>query len=150
MNKRLILLVVMMALLASGCVVSGPKAGNSDAAMAGIDAALAKGPVFVDFGAPWCGWCTKEEPIIEELKAEYPGVTFIAVDVDENTTLADAFYVNGIPQMDVIVEKNADGSYLYADVSGRTTNSRKASAIVGYREKPELKTALDAAVKARG
>lgn len=150
MKSRAIILILLVALL-SGCV-SGCQTGGagSGEAMAGIDDALASGPVFVDFGAPWCTWCTQEEPIIEELKTEYPGVTFIEVNVDENVTLSDAFYVGGIPQMNVIVKKNPDGSYLYADVSGATTDSRRASAIVGYHEKPDLKKALDAAVKARG
>ncbi|HTY92224.1 MAG TPA: thioredoxin family protein [Methanocella sp.] len=149
--KSRALILIMLAALMTGCVSGGQNgSAGSDGALAGIDAALDSGPVFVDFGAPWCTWCTQEEPIIEELKAEYPGVTFIGVNIDENGTLADAFYVDGIPQMDVVVKKNSDGSYLYADVSGSTTANRRASAIIGYHEKADLEKALDAAVKARG
>ena len=87
---------------------------------------------------------------LKKLSGEYPGISFIDVNVDENGSLADAFYVNGIPQMDLIVRKNPDGSYLYVDIEGKAIGDRKKSAIVGYREKEALKTALDAAVRARG
>lgn len=148
MKSRLIIVIIVLSLLASGCICCGQKADNS-AAMAPVDAALVTGPVFVEFGAEWCSWCTVEAPVIEELKAEYPNVTFMEVDIDKNGTLADAFYVSSVPQMNVIVNKTQNGSYLYADVSGRITESRRSSAIVGYREEPELKKALDAAVSKR-
>jgi thioredoxin 1 len=153
MKQRLIAsiaLVVLIALVA-GCVACPLlKPQDSSGPMNEIDAALEKGPVFVEFGAPWCGWCTAQKPIVDELSGEYPGISFIDVNVDENGSLADAFYVNGIPQMDLIVRKNPDGSYLYVDIEGKATSDRKKSAIVGYREKEALKTALDAAVRARG
>lgn len=150
MKQRLvsgIVLVILIALVA-GCIACPPlKPQEGSGPMQEIDAALEKGPVFIEFGAPWCGWCTAQKPIVEELSREYPGVSFIDVNVDENGTLADAFYVNGIPQMDLIVKKNPDGSYLYADIYGSTTDDRKKSAIVGFREKDELKKALDAAMR---
>jgi thioredoxin 1 len=151
MKQRLlasIALVILIALVA-GCVAC-PPLKPQDGSMKEIDAALERGPVFIEFGAPWCSWCTAQKPIADELSGEYPGVSFIDVNTDENGSLADAFYVNGIPQMNLIVKKNPDGSYLYVDVNGKTTNDRKKSAIVGYREKEVLKVALDAAVRARG
>jgi hypothetical protein len=71
------------------------------------------------------------------------------MDVDLNATLADEFYVNGIPQMHIIVRKNPDGSYLYIDPWGNVTTDRFQSRIVGYRERDQLKPLLDAAVAAR-
>jgi thioredoxin 1 len=144
----LVLAAIVLAVLAAGCATPKAPAGQ-DSVMSGIDAALVKGPVFVEFGAPWCSWCTLQKPLVEEISKDYPGVTFMDVNVDENGTLAKAFYVSGIPQMNVIVKKNPDGSYLYATGAGGTTSDRKSSAIVGYTEKPGLKTALDAAVRAR-
>jgi thioredoxin 1 len=153
MKQRIVAGVVLVILIAlvAGCVACPPlKPQDSSGTMKEIDAALEKGPVFIEFGAPWCSWCTAQKPIVEELSNEYPGVSFIDVNTDENGSLADAFYVNGIPQMDLIVKKNPDGSYLYVDINGKTTSDRKKSAIVGYTEKEALKTALDAAVRARG
>ena len=148
-SLAILLLAILIALVA-GCVACPPvKPQEGSGPMKAIDAALEKGPVFIEFGAPWCSWCTLQKPIVEELSGEYPGVSFIDVNTDENASLADAFYVNGIPQMNLIVRKDPDGSYLYVDIAGKTTNDRKKSAIVGYTEKAALKTALDAAVRAR-
>ncbi|BAI62249.1 conserved hypothetical protein [Methanocella paludicola SANAE] len=149
MRYRLAVILIAAALLVSGCICCGGQEADHSAAMAPIDSALVNGPVFVEFGAEWCSWCTVEAPIIEELKAEYSNVTFMEVDIDENGTLADAFYVSSVPQMNVIVNKTQNGSYLYADVSGRITESRRSSAIIGYHERPNLKKALDAAVAKR-
>jgi thioredoxin 1 len=155
MDKRykasFILVALVLVTLTAGCCISS-RTGIDTAAdpiMGDVDAALAGGPVFIEFGAPWCQYCVEEKPIIEELKKEYTGVTFMDVNTDENNALPDAFYVGGIPQMNLIVKKNPDGSYLYADVYGKTTGDRKRSAIIGFTEKADLKTALDAALQAR-
>ena len=75
--------------------------------MADIDSDLTSGRFSSSSGAPWCQYCVRmKSPVIEELKKEYPGVTFMDVNTDENNALPEAFYVNGIPQMDLIVKKN--------------------------------------------
>ncbi len=117
--------------------------------MGEIDAALQKGPVFVEFGAPWCHWCDEEKPVVRALSSDYGSVTFVDVDVDVNGTLADEFYVDGIPQLEIIVRKNPDGSYLYIDPRGNATTDRFQSRIVGFRERDQLRPLLDAAVAAR-
>ena len=146
-----ILVALVLVTLTAGCTTSAKPGVNAtpDPVMGDIDTALTGGPVFVEFGAPWCQYCVEEKPIIEELKKEYTGVTFMDVNTDENNALPEAFYVDGIPQMDLIVKKNPDGSYLYVDVYGKATGDRKRSAIIGFTEKADLKTALDAALQAR-
>ncbi|MGC1497390.1 MAG: thioredoxin family protein [Sulfitobacter sp.] len=52
-----------------------------------ISAALAEGKtVFVDYSAPWCGTCKRQERVIETLRAADPkydaGMTFVKVDWD--------------------------------------------------------------------
>lgn len=57
----------------------------------------AKGIVFVDFFAEWCGPCKLTEPIIHQLAQEYTSVTFYKVDVDQNSVLASQYSVFSIP-----------------------------------------------------
>jgi thioredoxin 1 len=155
----LIFCIVPASVSMAGCVcqplnvaTSTPAASimpSADPAMAKFDADLANGPVFIEFGASWCEWCTKEKPIIDDLTTDYPGVKFYSIDTDSNGDLANAFYVSGIPQMNVIARKNADGTYMYIDPYGKTTTDRKKSCIIGYTESDQLKQVLDSALEAR-
>jgi thioredoxin 1 len=40
--------------------------------------------LLVDYWAKWCGPCKALIPRLELLEAQYPDVTFVKVDVDEN------------------------------------------------------------------
>jgi thioredoxin 1 len=117
--------------------------------MGEIDSALASGPVVVELGAAWCDWCQKEKPVMRSLAGQYPNVAFMDVDIDQSKALKDAFYVSSVPQLEVIVKKNADGSYLYIDPNGATTTDKSRSRIVGYQEEGQLKPLVNAAVAAR-
>lgn len=151
------ILGIGLLFLISGCIGQPSKASPSpagvsptvDPVMGQIDASLEKGPVFIEFGAPWCSWCEKQKPILNNLTNEYPGVYFYSVNTDENQELPDAFYVNGIPQMNMIAKKNADGTYLYIDPYGKPTADRRKSAIIGYTPIDQLRPVFDAAWEAR-
>ena len=60
----------------------------------------------MDFHADWCGPCKTQDPIIEELEADYEGVSFEYVDVDEEPDVANEYQVRSIP---TIIVKNDDG-----------------------------------------
>jgi thioredoxin 1 len=117
--------------------------------MGEVDAALASRPVLMELGASWCDWCQKEKPVLRGLAGQYPNVAFLDVDVDQSKSMADAFYVSSVPQLEIIVKKNPDGSYLYIGPDGKTTTDRVKSRIVGYQEAGALTPLINAALAAR-
>lgn len=55
-------------------------------------------PVFLDFWAPWCGFCTQLMPTVEELSADYgKKIKFGKINIDEEPELAQKFGVMSIP-----------------------------------------------------
>lgn len=117
--------------------------------MEDIDRKLADGPVFLEFGAEWCQYCQDEKPVIENLSKKYGSVAFIEINTDQDRPMAVSFMVNGIPQMDIIVRKNADGSYLYVGPDGNSTSDLQASRIIGFTGQEDLEKLMDVAIKAR-
>ncbi len=59
-----------------------------------------------DFYADWCGPCKSQEQILEELEAEYDGVEFERIDVDERQEIANEYQVRSLP---TLIVENDDG-----------------------------------------
>lgn len=56
-------------------------------------------PVAVDFWAEWCGPCASFSPILEQAVDRHPDITFVKVNVDEQTDLANRYQVASIPTL---------------------------------------------------
>lgn len=63
--------------------------------------------VVVDFWAPWCGYCTKLSPIIDEVATELAGqVKIVKMNADENRSLTQKYGIMSLPTM--LVFKNGE------------------------------------------
>jgi thioredoxin 1 len=59
-----------------------------------------KKPVLVDFWAPWCGYCRRISPALDQLGEENGGAVQIGkINIDEQMELAEKFQVMTIPTM---------------------------------------------------
>lgn len=57
-------------------------------------------PCIVDFSAPWCGYCKRLDPILDEFARTYDGKLVIyKVNVDEEEALETAFRIRTIPTL---------------------------------------------------
>lgn len=55
-------------------------------------------PVFVEFGADWCGPCYINAPMFEDLSEEYHGkVKFAKMNVDKNTVIPKQYGIQFLP-----------------------------------------------------
>ena len=67
--------------------------------------AIESGLTLMDFNAPWCAPCRTQEPILEQLSAQYEGKASIsAINVDANQDIAASLGIQSIPTM--IIFKN--------------------------------------------
>lgn len=67
-----------------------------------VDASYQR-PVLIDFFATWCGPCQLLKPMLEKLVNEYDFV-LAKVDIDRNPELAQAYHVEGVPDVRVVQE----------------------------------------------
>lgn len=81
--------------------------------------------VVADFYADWCMPCKMLSPILDEVACDYPQITFVKVNVDQNEDLARKYKIDFIPN--VIAFRNA---------------SRKDS-FTGVKTKEQLKEIFD-------
>lgn len=69
---------------------------------------LEKGLKLVEFYAPWCGFCNRQEPILEEMDKIWIG----RVDTDDNRNIAQKYRVNSLPTFILFKDGNEVDRFL--------------------------------------
>jgi thioredoxin len=53
--------------------------------------------VLLDFWADWCAPCKMMKPIIDKIEADYPNLTVVRVNVDEDSAMVQDYNVSSVP-----------------------------------------------------
>ncbi len=65
-----------------------------------LDEIAGQGVSLVDFGAPWCGPCKAQEPVIHKLAEKFKGLAEVKeVDIDQNRDLAMSLGIQSVPTL---------------------------------------------------
>jgi thioredoxin 1 len=76
-------------------------------------ATMNEGKVVVYFGATWCGPCRQTKPRVQELAQELSGkVSFLFIDVDEQSALSQKYEIRSIPAL-VVLDNGKDKAHLH-------------------------------------
>ncbi len=58
-----------------------------------------EGPVVVEFGTGWCGYCRALAPVVDKLLADFPGVRHVKVEDGSGRPLGRSFFVKLWPTL---------------------------------------------------
>ena len=65
-----------------------------------FETAIKEGVTLVDFNAPWCGPCRAQEPIVQQLSAQFNDKAIIAeMNIDQNQQTAVKLGIQSIPTL---------------------------------------------------
>jgi thioredoxin 1 len=65
-----------------------------------LDEIAGQGVSLVDFGAPWCGPCKAQEPVIHKLAEKFKGLAEVKeVDIDHHRDLAMSLGIQSVPTL---------------------------------------------------
>ena len=74
-----------------------PKMVKPVASASEFKKSIATGVSVVDFYATWCGPCKVIAPRVVEFSKQYPNATYLKVDVDELSDLAQEYGIRAMP-----------------------------------------------------
>lgn len=82
-------------------------------AMIKVLGTVPKYPVFIDFGATWCGPCKQFKPVFEDVADRYADkAQFFSVDVDACPELAKQCKIEGVPTLIVLYTDGSQATYV--------------------------------------
>lgn len=58
-------------------------------------------PLFMKFGAEWCGPCKRIQPFYEQLASNYQSAVFVHIDVDEVDGISVMYNIKSLPTFSV-------------------------------------------------
>jgi thioredoxin 1 len=64
------------------------------------------GPVVVEFGSPWCGYCRRTQPLLEEAFAAHPDVRHFKIEDASGKRLGRSFGVKLWPTLIFLKDGN--------------------------------------------
>jgi thioredoxin 1 len=80
------------------------------------------------FTAVWCGPCRQLAPAFDQLKTEFPNVTFETIDVDHSPEDVQKYMVTSVPT--VVIEKNNETIQRYVGLNPKTTYSNTIKSLI--------------------
>jgi putative thioredoxin len=112
-------------------------------------------PVLLDFWATWCGPCKTLSPTLEMIVSEMPGRLVLAkVDIDKNAQLADAFGIQSVPTVVLVVGGKIIDGFVGAQPEDKireviakhvpTAKVDKLAEALAFEKADDPRTAIDA------
>lgn len=154
MNKFRYLLIVLTLSFGSMATAAVPEAPNIKlpGLNGEVDLSKLKGNVvYLDFWASWCKPCIKSFPWMKQMKTTYAsqGLEIIAVNLDKNRKLAEAFLENMDVNFQIAFDPKGDSATTYklrgmpsSYLIGR--DGKLYATHIGFREKdkPKMEQAI--------
>ena len=90
-----------------------------------------QGPILIEFWAPWCGYCKRLSPGMDQVAGEYEGKLQVGkINIDEQTELTARFEVETIPTLILFAEGKAIDSVIAPQSRAQVTDWLKTNNVL--------------------